>query len=176
MSQITRANLGTGAAPVETLTGNAGGAVSPTAGGTINVVGGDTAYVDGNPGSNTLTISSGIPGSGQTVGFTTDDLYTRAFIINSGATLIAEVVAVNSAGTLVSGGSVIGVAKYDTTSGNTTVVFNGGDFGGDQVGVPAPNEPAIEWVAAGNNVILRATGVDTVTYDWNAIIRVIEQP
>jgi hypothetical protein len=44
---------------VETLTGNSGGAVGPSAGNNINVVGdGVTATVVGVPGTNTLTITA----------------------------------------------------------------------------------------------------------------------
>ena len=59
MSQITAFVLGGGGGGgVLTLTGNSGGAVSPTAG-NINVVGdGTTITVAGNPGTSTLTISS----------------------------------------------------------------------------------------------------------------------
>lgn len=41
-----------------TLTGNSGGAVSPTGGGNINIVGGTNINVVGTPGSNTLTINN----------------------------------------------------------------------------------------------------------------------
>jgi hypothetical protein len=45
---------------VETLTGNTGGPVPPDGSGNINVIGdGTTVNVVGNPGTNTLTISSG---------------------------------------------------------------------------------------------------------------------
>lgn len=58
MSQIT--NLfgpgGGGGAIVQTLTGNSGGAVPPTAG-NINVVGGNNINIVGNPGTSTLTAS-----------------------------------------------------------------------------------------------------------------------
>ena len=41
---------------IETITGNIGGAVSPTAG-NVNIVGSGTVVVVGNPGTSTLTIS-----------------------------------------------------------------------------------------------------------------------
>lgn len=49
---------------IESLTGDTGGAVFPDASDNINIVGGDTTVVNGNPGTNTLTIdasSSGYP-------------------------------------------------------------------------------------------------------------------
>lgn len=59
MSQAGIINIsggGGGGSPVETLTGNTGGAVSPTAN-NINVVGTGAVSVTGNPGTSTLTIS-----------------------------------------------------------------------------------------------------------------------
>jgi hypothetical protein len=47
---------GGGSGTLSTLTGNSGGAVSPT-GGNINVVGSGTITVTGNPGTSTLTIA-----------------------------------------------------------------------------------------------------------------------
>jgi len=47
---------------LETLTGDTGGAVTSDAAGNINVVGGDTTTVSGNPGTNTLTINASTAG------------------------------------------------------------------------------------------------------------------
>jgi len=65
MSQITTFTIGGGGGSnVLTLTGNSGGAVSPSAG-NINVIGdGTTIDVVGDPGTNTLTISAIGGGSG----------------------------------------------------------------------------------------------------------------
>ena len=59
MSQAGILNVaggGGGGSPVQTLTGNTGGAVPPTAN-NINVVGTGAISVAGNPGTSTLTIS-----------------------------------------------------------------------------------------------------------------------
>lgn len=56
MSQITAVPTGTSIGAVMTLTGNSGGAVSPTAG-NINTVGSGNITVVGNPGTSTLTAS-----------------------------------------------------------------------------------------------------------------------
>ena len=59
MSQAGVINVsggGGGGTPVQTLTGNSGGAVPPTAN-NINVVGTGAVSVSGNPGTSTLTIS-----------------------------------------------------------------------------------------------------------------------
>jgi hypothetical protein len=49
---------GGGAGDILTLTGNTGGAVGPSVGGNINIVGIGSVVVDGDPGTNTLTIES----------------------------------------------------------------------------------------------------------------------
>lgn len=57
MSQAGSFNPGTGAPPIETITGNSGGPVGPSVTGNINLLGSDPITVVGNPGTNTLTIS-----------------------------------------------------------------------------------------------------------------------
>ncbi len=47
---------------LESLTGDTGGPVFPDASETINIVGGDTTVVDGNPGTSTLTINASTGG------------------------------------------------------------------------------------------------------------------
>jgi hypothetical protein len=49
---------GSGGSGVQTLTGDVGGAVSPDGSDNINIVGGGSITVTGDPGTNTLTISS----------------------------------------------------------------------------------------------------------------------
>lgn len=49
---------GGGSGNVKTLTGNSGGAVPPNGSGNINVIGSGIITVTGNPGTNTLTITS----------------------------------------------------------------------------------------------------------------------
>lgn len=57
MSQAGILNNSVSSVFVETLTGNSGGPVGPTAG-NINVVGSGSVSVAGNPGTSTLTIST----------------------------------------------------------------------------------------------------------------------
>jgi len=58
VSQIIRLNTPIpGGTYIQTLTGNSGGAVSPTAGGNINVIGTSPISVTGNPATNTLTVA-----------------------------------------------------------------------------------------------------------------------
>ncbi len=57
MSQFLQSSSGGGAGSILTLTGNSGGAVSPTAG-NINVLGGTGINIVGNPGTSTLTVNA----------------------------------------------------------------------------------------------------------------------
>ena len=52
---------GTGGA-IQTLTGDAGGPVPPDAANNLNILGGDTTVVNGNPATNTLTIDTALGG------------------------------------------------------------------------------------------------------------------
>lgn len=81
MSHITAFGLG-GISPsslVQTLTGNSGGAVPPTAN-NINVVGSGGVTVAGNPGTSTLTIS--VSGSGMSWNEVLTP--TQAMVVNNG--------------------------------------------------------------------------------------------
>lgn len=58
MSQSGKYSMGSGVLPpIETLTGNVGGAVGPDGAGNINTIGSGDLTVTGNPGANTLTWS-----------------------------------------------------------------------------------------------------------------------
>lgn len=59
MSQVGRFSNGTpGVMPVETLTGNSGGAVGANGAGNINILGSTGINIVGNPGAFTLTVSN----------------------------------------------------------------------------------------------------------------------
>lgn len=58
MSQMGQILSGAFGGAIKTLTGNAGGAVSPDGIGNITVVGSGAITVTGNPGTNTLTITT----------------------------------------------------------------------------------------------------------------------
>lgn len=63
MSHINTFQTSSATPPINTLTGNSGGAVGPTAS-NVNIVGTGSVTVTGNPGTSTLTIS--VSGSGIT--------------------------------------------------------------------------------------------------------------
>lgn len=108
MSQSGRSFIGTDN-PIDTLTGNTGGPVGPTAG-NINIVGTGVISVAGNPATSTLTISSsaisGITITGDTGGALGP---SNAFTFTGGTT-----------------GLVFNGAGTTETLGGTLVVSNGG--------------------------------------------------
>jgi hypothetical protein len=107
--------------PVETLTGNTGGAVGPTAG-NINILGGVGATVAGNPGTSTLTIN--ISGGGLTwvttgVGLTMSP-NTGYFVTASGSQAAMLMPAVGSSTV----GDIIRIVGLGTGTGGV----DGGSF------------------------------------------------
>ena len=70
-------------AGIQTITGNAGGAVGPTMAGDVAIVGAGTIVVTGNPGGNSLTISSGATPATYTAdaGFATPDAFGNINVI-----------------------------------------------------------------------------------------------
>jgi hypothetical protein len=103
MSQITRfSSGGGGGGSLNTLTGDTGGAVSPT-GGNIDILGGDNIVVDGNPGTSTLEVSvTGTTNHAVQVGNGTGSLTSLAAATNGqliiGSTGVDPVVATLTAG------------------------------------------------------------------------------
>ena len=109
MSQAGIASSVNPSSITETLTGNSGGAVPPDAGNNINVIGdGTTINVVGDPGSNTLTISTVGGGSGiTTIDGDVSSVTGSTVILTSGLS------------TLQSGASVL-----FTGNGTTTMSFS----------------------------------------------------
>jgi hypothetical protein len=111
MSQVTV--LGVSSIPpgtfVATLTGNTGGPVPPSALNNINVVGSGVISVAGNPGTNTLTISSSAISSISITGDSGGAQVSNAFTFTGGTT-----------------GLTFTGAADTFTLGGTLVVANGG--------------------------------------------------
>jgi hypothetical protein len=131
MSQINAYLVGTGAAPIEKITGNTGGAVGPSLGGNINLTGTNPITVAGTPATNSLAISI-LPASTTQVGVV--ELATNAETI-AGVDSTAAVVSSSLAAKL----------------GSQTL--NGVAYGGG-------SSAALNWTAVGNNgqVLIGATG------------------
>jgi|SRR5215831_4016152 len=76
---------------IQTITGNSGGAVGPDGADNINIIGSGGVTVTGNPGTNTLTVTS--PGAGalvlldsQTVNNVTEVVFDNTLITNTYST------------------------------------------------------------------------------------------
>lgn len=128
MSQMGQFDNVNGA--VETITGNTGGAVSPT-GANINLVGAGGLTVTGNPATSTLTISGG-GGGGVAVSFGTDvggpavptgggliSFITGSNISTNGAT--ANTVHINLVNSPSVSGSLTAGTTITSTNGDITV-------------------------------------------------------
>jgi len=98
-----------GGVPIETITGNIGGPVGPDGADNINLVGSGSVTVTGNPGTNTLTISSSALTSISITGDTGGALTGNSFTFTGGTTGLTF----NGAGTT-------------ETLGGDLVVSNGG--------------------------------------------------
>ncbi len=151
---------------IETITGDTGGSVGPDAAFNVNILGGTNIEVNGNAGTNTLTINTagGAQGTGQTVGAVDDDIITFALGAVAGTfTFNIKYAAHEAAGPAGAGGDIIATA---TTTGAA----------GALVGVPvrmimedaALVASDINAVVAGNDLIVRATGVAALTINWSA--------
>lgn len=118
---------------VETLTGNTGGAVGPT-GNNINIVGTGGISVAGNPGTSTLTISSGSSGIGTIDG-------NSSFV--TGSTVTFTTGASNAQGTALftGNGTTTMTMTFDTGTGNlglgTVALSNNPGSGNTAIGTLA---------------------------------------
>lgn len=151
---------------IETLTGDTGGAVGPDGAFNINVLGGAGITVTGSPGTNTLTIVEDevVEGTGQTIGAVTDDILTIALGATPGTyTLEARVSAFESTGPSYGGMWALGVVG---TTGAASSLVNT-DTENQSTSAPLA-AVMVDWVASGNNAILRATGVAALTVEWSA--------
>lgn len=103
MSKITQFITNTGPGGfVQTLTGNSGGAVPPTAG-NINVVGSGSITVTGNPGTSTLTIADTGGGLPWTVvaGASATMAVNNGYIANNAGTCVLTLPAVAAVGSII---------------------------------------------------------------------------
>jgi hypothetical protein len=156
MSQVITFGNGSGAAPIETLTGNSGGAVGPTAG-NINTIGGNNITVVGNPGTSTLTASvTGTTNHAVQVGNATGSLTSLAAATNGqlviGSTGVDPVVAALTAGNnigVTNGAGSISLAVTGTTNHSVQV----GNASGSLTSLAA---------ATNGQLVIGSTGVDPV--------------
>lgn len=137
----------------------------------LNVLGNDTTannnngiQTDGSSGSNTLTVqlTNRLQGSGTTVGAVTADLITFNLGAVPGAYNIeAKVIGFNSTGPSSTGFTVIGTVT--TTGAAATIVPIPDETFVDDVALITAD---IDFIASGNNFIVRATGVVGLSINW----------
>jgi hypothetical protein len=183
---------GGGGGTLNTLTGNTGGAVGPSAG-NINVVGSGGVTVTGNPGTNTLTISSSGGGGGITTldgdsGSATGSTVTIAGGSNINTSATSATVTVNLDDTVSISGSMTAGTGFTATTGDVSIVagnldlpatstgfaegtinFGGSNAiffynGGTYIGLDAGNSTVagIDNIAIGDDVMALVTGSTNV--------------
>lgn len=102
-------------------------------------------------------------GTGQTIGAVTADLVTVALVASTSYALQGVVVGKDSSGNTVAGLIVSGAKR---AGGGAALV--GAAVQLLLVADAAVATATATWVASGNNVILRATGLALITIDWTA--------
>jgi hypothetical protein len=172
---INVAGGGGGGAPVETLTGNSGGAVPPTLN-NINIVGSGGVTVTGNPGTSTLTISfseSGLTGTGTTIDNATADLITITPTDLKSFSIQGLVTGYDSANNVMIGGEIIANGRRN---GTVTIVGTPDTSRDADAVLIAPNQGLFNIVSSGATFILRVTGVTGHTISWRGAINYIQSP
>jgi hypothetical protein len=149
---------------LQTLTGNSGGAVSPTLG-NINVVGDGTSInIVGTPGTSTLTatatgtFATPIPVSSGGTGVSS---FTPYAVITGGTTSTGPLQSVSSVGTsgqvLTSNGAGE-LPSFQSTSGETSEFLSGND-----ASTASPAAGVITFTGAGGNTIHASGSTVTIT-------------
>lgn len=172
---INVAGGGGGGAPIQTLTGNSGGAVPPTANNIFTLGGSSTANnaagitVIGNPGGSTLTTTltnriqgtvTTSDGAGQTQTIATFPLGAVAGAYN----VEAKFIGFNASTPASTGYTVIGTVRTTGAAG-----FLDGVPDETPVESIALITSDVNFVISGNNLILQVIGVAGLSIDWNVL-------
>ena len=151
------------------LTGDTGGVVHPDVNGNINIIGGTGVTVDGDPGTNTLTVT--INGVAQATVTTTDATPTLLYAVpvasNEAVEISINIIAPQSTYATAIGGRLTAIAR-NAGAGAIIVGAPQGNLIYDSSG-----SPAVTFVASVGNVNINVTGVAATTYNWSATIQVI---
>jgi hypothetical protein len=171
---------GGGGTPVMYLTGNTGGEVPPTAN-NINIVGTGGVLVTGDPGTSTLTITSGdnfLMGTATTTGAATAIISNGGPVdiplatAGSAASVRVNLVGYDKTAGLAVGGELIGLVR--NVAGTLTVV----NVDITQNDDDEDHDVAWTLVTSGTNIQVQVTGTANATppgtgsdvIDWSAII------
>jgi hypothetical protein len=154
--------------PILTLTAENGTVVSPTVGGTINIVGPATQIGAGTTTgtANTITINPWIFATANTVdGVTVVPLYTLAIAVNTAVTVNALVNVKSSTFARAGAGAVrVGVLN------NGGVLSIIGVVNSSLLVEPNGNLAQLNAAISGSNLVITVVGEAGVNYTWNALI------
>lgn len=174
MSQIYVAESGTILPSIETITGDVGGPVGPDGAGNINLVGDTNILVDGNPATNTLTISL-VDTYNVTV--TTNDvtptiLFTHTVDEGEAVIVTADIIAAKADYSAAIGGTIFVVGRRPVGDPNVTLVpvpqVN-------SVEDSATGDPEFDGSVAGDQILILVAGEAGITYNWKGVVRVTTQ-
>jgi len=180
MSQAGIINVsggGGGGSPVETLTGDTGGAVPPTAN-NINILGGTVTsnnnngiLVAGNPGTSTLTVelTNRITGSVTTSNATPTTLATFSLGATPAVfTFDIEIACFNTTDINGDGYSIFATAR--TTGAAANLCGTPDKVVNEEVADTAD----ANLVVSGNNVIVQVTGIAGKTHNWRVVATYVQ--
>jgi len=160
---------GGGGGPIDTLTGNTGGAVSPLAG-NINIVGdGLTLTVSGNPATHTLTVTNlaQTQANVTTIDATPTPLYMQVVSPNTILAFNATITAVDSTNTQ---GMVATCVTAAYTHGGGVTLVGVPTIGINQdFGTPVN----INAVVTATDLEIQVIGVAATTIYWSAVITTV---
>lgn len=166
-----------GGGPILTLTGNTGGAVSPTGAGNINVIG-DTTTINivGTPGTNTLTASAA--GSQVDTVQTTDDADTALALVtianNEVAIIQSRVIGAYSSGVNRAFGCQLTVTVRKQGAAAVAIIQTEEQTALVRaVGVPATVDATYDTLGAFVRIVV--TGEIGQTINWKSITTVLRQ-
>lgn len=151
---------------IETITGDTGGAVSPDISFNVNLLGGGSIVVSGNPGTNTLTITDqGISGTATTIGAVTADVLTIALGATPGTyTFSSSIAGFESTTPAGVGYAIVGAVR---TTGVAAVLLPTQAIDHFEDTAVAPCTGSL--VVSGNNAIFRVLGTAGLTISWKGV-------
>jgi hypothetical protein len=169
---INVAGGGGGGTPVQTLTGNSGGPVSPTAN-NINILGDDSTVnntngitVIGTPGTSTetVTLTNRIQGTVTTVGATTSPIITFTPTVIGTYSFEVRIAAYNTTASLGAAYSIFGSARFDGVNSNLIDIVD--KITNEEGAMSAANAT---FTVSGANILINGVGYAAQTINWGAV-------
>lgn len=172
--------------PVETLTGNTGGAVPPTAG-NIFVVGENKSTLtatgtfsssvtsDGDPGTSTLIFSdlNTFIATTTTMGASPTGIFTVTLVPDSAVTIEALIVGAKSALSFAAGISAKIVVGGRKAGAGTASLFGAPLV--EYITDSGTGTPSVSAAASGSDISVSVIGESGIQYSWTAYVRYVVQ-